>query len=87
MITVTRLNNQAVAINPDHIRRVEAAPDTTVFLIGGSTLLIRESIAELVEHIVRYRKLLGQGIPEISTIASAEENAHRDDIAHREVST
>jgi flagellar protein FlbD len=51
MITVTRLNGPAFALNPDLIERVEATPDTVIHLVGGSDYVIRESVEELIARI------------------------------------
>ncbi len=56
MIKLTRLNNHLVAINPDHIGWADATPDTTLALIGGEKILVRESLDELMELIVEYRR-------------------------------
>ena len=56
MIRLTRLNNQRVIINPDHITWVDASPDTTLFLIGGDKILVRETIDELVDQVVEFRR-------------------------------
>jgi flagellar protein FlbD len=58
MISVTRLKGQVVAINPDLIETVEETPDTTVRLTSGDKILVRESLAEIVERVVRYRRNL-----------------------------
>ncbi len=56
MIRLTRLNNQRVVINPDHIAWVDATPDTTLCLIGGDKILVRETIEELVEEVIEFRR-------------------------------
>jgi flagellar protein FlbD len=56
VIKLTRLNNHVVAINPDHIGWADAAPDTTLFLIGGEKIIIRETIEELIAAIVEFRR-------------------------------
>lgn len=58
MLKLTRLNNNLVAINPDHISWVEATPDTTLFLINGERILIREPLDELIALVVEYRRLV-----------------------------
>ena len=40
MITVTRLNGPAFALNPDLIERVEATPDTVIHLVGGNDYVV-----------------------------------------------
>src|SRR5258705_12067715 len=51
MITVTRLNGPAFALNPDLIERVEATPDTVIHLVGGNDYVVRESVEELIGRI------------------------------------
>jgi flagellar protein FlbD len=51
MITVTRLNGPAFALNPDLIERIEETPDTVVHLVDGNTYVVRESVDELVARI------------------------------------
>lgn len=56
MIKLTRLNHQVVAINPDHISWVDVSPDTTLFLMGGEKILVLESLDELIESVVAFRR-------------------------------
>lgn len=51
MITVTRLNGHAVSINPDLIERISENPDTTIYLVDGSSLIVLEPMDEVVERI------------------------------------
>jgi len=51
MITVTRLNGPAFALNPDHIERIEHTPDTVIHLGDGTTYVVAESIDEIVARI------------------------------------
>jgi flagellar protein FlbD len=62
MLKLTRLNHQTVAINPDHIAWVEAHPDTTLCLLGGERILVRESLEELIERIVEFRRTVRAGL-------------------------
>ena len=48
MITVTRLNGPAFALNPDLIERIEATPDTVIHLVGGTNYVVVESVEEIV---------------------------------------
>lgn len=58
MLKLTRLNHHTIAINPDHISWVEATPDTTLFLINGEKLLVRESLDDLMHAVIEYRRLV-----------------------------
>lgn len=68
MLKLTRLNNQTVAINPDHISWVEATPDTTLSLINGEKLLVRESLDELIHAVIQYRRLVRMTEPQSNEI-------------------
>jgi flagellar protein FlbD len=58
MISVTRLKGQVVALNPDLIESVEENPDTTIRLISGEKLLVRESLVEVVQLVAEYRRYI-----------------------------
>jgi len=51
MITVTRLNGPAFALNPDLIERVEATPDTVIHLVGGTNYVVVETVEEIIERV------------------------------------
>ncbi len=56
MIRLTRLNHQIVALNPDNILWAEATPDTTLCLVGGDKLMVRESLDELTARVIEYQQ-------------------------------
>lgn len=51
MITVTRLNGGAFALNPDLIERVEPTPDTVITLVDGAKFVVRESVEEVILRV------------------------------------
>jgi flagellar protein FlbD len=51
MIAVTRLDGETVYVNERNIQWVESLPDTAVTFLGGARLLIRESVADLMDRI------------------------------------
>ncbi len=55
VIRVTRLNGEQFALNPDLIERVEAHPDTVVFLVDGTRYVVRETVEEVLREIREYR--------------------------------
>lgn len=61
VLKLTRLNNQVVAINPDHISWVDASPDTVLFLFSGDKILVRESLDELIELVIQFRRAIRGG--------------------------
>lgn len=58
MITLTRLKGQVVAINQDLIASVEETPDSIVHLFNGDTIVVRESIAEIIDRVIALRRAL-----------------------------
>jgi flagellar protein FlbD len=55
VIRVTRLNGEQFALNPDLIERVEAHPDTVVFLVDGTKYVVKESVDEVILEIREFR--------------------------------
>ena len=59
MIKVTRLNNVEYYINPHQIESIEIRPDTTMFMLSGKHVIVREGIDDLLERIIEYRRRIG----------------------------
>jgi flagellar protein FlbD len=55
VIRVTRLNGERFALNPDLIERVEAHPDTVVFLVDSTKYVVKETVDEVLLEIREYR--------------------------------
>lgn len=58
MITVSRLNDKQILVNPHLIETIEETPDTVITLTGGKKLIVKESAAEVVQRIVHYRQTI-----------------------------
>lgn len=56
MITITRLNERVLVLNADLIKMIEATPDTIITLISGDTVIVRESVDEIVERAIEYQR-------------------------------
>jgi flagellar protein FlbD len=63
MIHLTRLNHTPVVLNCDLIEHVDTTPDTVISLTTGQKLIVLESAEEIIERVVRFRRLilLGEG--------------------------
>ncbi len=60
MIMVTRLDKRRVVVNADLIKMIESTPDTILTLINGDTVIVRESVDEVVEKAIEYgRRIRG----------------------------
>jgi flagellar protein FlbD len=66
MIELTRLNGKGFVVNCELIKTIEATPDTVISLTTGEKLMVKESVDQVVESTVRYKKRLYQEPPEKS---------------------
>jgi flagellar protein FlbD len=55
LIEVTKLNKARLVVNADLIEFVEQTPDTMITLTTGRKIMVRESIAEVLERVHEYR--------------------------------
>ncbi|MFQ5494239.1 MAG: flagellar FlbD family protein [Phycisphaerae bacterium] len=56
MITVTRLDQRVVVLNADLIKMIEKTPDTIITLISGDTIIVRDSVEEVVRRAIDYQR-------------------------------
>ncbi len=58
MIVLTKINEAPIAVNADLIEHIEETPDTIITLSNGDKVVVRESMTEIIEKVVRYRRLV-----------------------------
>jgi flagellar protein FlbD len=51
MIGLTRHTGEYCRVDPDHIERVEADPDTVVFLVDGAHYCVLETVDQIVTRV------------------------------------
>jgi flagellar protein FlbD len=56
MIEVTRLQSQKIIVNADLIEFVEETPDTMITTTTGKKLLVKESVNEVINKVIMYRR-------------------------------
>ncbi len=56
MITLTRLDKRVIVLNAELIKMLEATPDTIITLINGDTMVVRESVDEVVQRAIEYAR-------------------------------
>ncbi|MCL2704678.1 MAG: flagellar FlbD family protein [Spirochaetaceae bacterium] len=59
MIDVTRLNGEKYYLNPHQIECIELNPDTTLVMLSGKKLVVKEDYQDVFDKIVKYRQLIG----------------------------
>ncbi len=62
MIPVTRLNGSELYVNSDLVETVEATPDTVVTLTTGRKLVVLESVDDVVERMVQFRRRIATAL-------------------------
>jgi flagellar protein FlbD len=61
MIPLVRLDGSDVVVNADLIATVEKTPDTMLTLTTGHHILVKQTVEEVVERVVDYRRKLQCG--------------------------
>ena len=56
MIELTDLTNKKHILNCDLIEKIESVPDTKILLTNGKKYLVKESVDEVVEKVISYKK-------------------------------
>lgn len=56
MIEVTSLGGKQYYLNNEMIYKMEALPDTTIVLLDGKTLVVRDEIEDIVEKIIKHKR-------------------------------
>jgi flagellar protein FlbD len=59
MVKVTRLDGKEYYINPHQIESIELRPDTTLLMLSGKHVIVRESAEDIIGKIIEYRKRIG----------------------------
>ncbi|MCL2480950.1 MAG: flagellar FlbD family protein, partial [Spirochaetaceae bacterium] len=53
MIDVTRLNGEKYYLNPHQIECIELNPDTTLVMLSGKKLVVKEDYQDVFDKIVK----------------------------------
>jgi len=78
MIEVTRMDNTKLIVSSDLIEFIEHLPETIISLTTGKKIMVQETVAEIVEKVVAFRKRLSNHEIEIVE-GGNEENAGNND--------
>jgi flagellar protein FlbD len=62
MIDVRLINGTQIVLNSDLIEFIEATPDTVISLSNGKKMIVKESVSEVIDRIIAFRRRLA--IPE-----------------------
>ena len=56
---LTKLNGDGFEVNPHMIEYIENTPDTTLTMLSGKRLIVREDTETVLQRIIDYRRLIG----------------------------
>lgn len=56
MIRLTKLNNSSFVINCELIETLESTPDTIITLNNGKKYVVADSIDEVIDRVIQYKK-------------------------------
>jgi len=54
MIVLTRINERKLVVNAELIKTIEQTPDTTLTLLSGERVLVKETMEEVVRRAIEY---------------------------------
>lgn len=58
MITLTLFDNKRIVLNADMIEFVEDTPDTLISLTDGKKVMVKETVDQVVDCVVAYKRRL-----------------------------
>ena len=56
LIKLTGLNHKEVIINSSIIEKIEEVPETVITLLNGNKYLVEESVDEVIDKIIEFKK-------------------------------
>lgn len=59
MIHLKRLNNEAFTLNAVLIEQVQSLPDTTITLITGKKIVVKDKQSDVIQEITDYYQQIG----------------------------
>ena len=62
MIDVTRMNGSILTVNNHLIETVEETPDTVITLTTGKKIIVKESMKEIKDLVISYKKAIYSNI-------------------------
>lgn len=62
MIKVTRMNGCELVVNAELIEAIECTPDTVLTLTNGKKFVLKDSVEDVIEKVIAYRKSIGTKI-------------------------
>ncbi|MCC0683546.1 flagellar FlbD family protein [Clostridioides sp. ZZV15-6383] len=61
MIRLTDLNGRIYILNSDLIVRIDSVPESRILLTTGEKNLVKESVDEIVDKVIKYKRKINVG--------------------------
>jgi flagellar protein FlbD len=55
MILLTKLDNKEILVTLETIKYIESVPDTIVFFTNGDSIMVKESLQEVVSRVEKHQ--------------------------------
>ncbi|MCB9228211.1 MAG: flagellar FlbD family protein [Deltaproteobacteria bacterium] len=73
MLRLTKLDQSSIIVNPEAIKYAEAIPDTLIIFLNGDTLIVRESLEDIIQKSTELRAQKKQPLPKAQQISPGDE--------------
>ncbi|MCM8823452.1 MAG: flagellar FlbD family protein [Candidatus Omnitrophica bacterium] len=64
MIKLFQMNGEMVVVNAELISYIKAQPNTVLTLTNGDKIVVKETVDEVIDKIIEYRKKINKPIIE-----------------------
>lgn len=72
MLFLNRLDGSEFVVSAEHVLLIERTPDTVLTLTNGTHVMVKQSVEEVVERAVAYRRRCLAG-PQVESPEPAQE--------------
>lgn len=62
MIKLKRLNGKEFVVNCEFIEFIESTPDTVITLMSGNKLVVSDTVDEVIQRVVEYKRSINSQI-------------------------
>ena len=67
MIKLISINGSQICLNSDLIYKIEELPDTVITLINGKTIRVIDSMNDIIQKVVDFKRKIHQDVTEVDS--------------------
>lgn len=83
MIYLSKLSGETFALNDDLIETIESKPDTTITLLNGRKIIVKESLDDVFRKVLEFRKVSFASLGALSKYLYHREKGLPDDVIEK----